>query len=250
MGQIVSSVKKCAGLKKSSPAETVRNDHITILVIGDRDVGKTTLIDNFIEEHTDISSREETTPLNPAPKNQDKIRIKNTNQLFVDGHASYSVGISIVEINGSLDVMEKQLRDSYYKTSDIVFILYNIAKVDSLYHVENVWYKEIKDTALRENKASDMQVCVVGVNPEARDQLVETNIYEPDGNDEENMELFRRNTNRKSIGRGQGERVSVKLKHKHSKRDTRHFEVQKDRGKVIEFFNTVVKDYVLSRLNN
>lgn len=252
MGQIVTRAGKllCCGLTEKNnknKKSKVKNDHLTILVIGDKDVGKTTLIDNYLEEHTEISAKEESAPLSQS-KNNDKLRIKNTNQLFIQDETSYSVGISIVEINGSLDMMEKQLRESYYNTADIVFIMYNIGKVDSLYHVEKVWYPEIVKAIGNNNQSkSNMQVVVVGVNPECRTEFEESEIYAPTGEDDENETLFKRNTMRKSIGKGQGERISQKLTHRNSTKQTRHFEVKKDRLKVIDFFSQVIKDYVMSR---
>lgn len=278
MGQVVSAVRSCAGIKKKSKhnINKSRNDHITILVIGDRDVGKTTLINNYLQEHTSLPAKEEALPINQGSnnaledtvlldengevietsqhsvpgyaklKNTEKLRIKNSNIVFNENDTNYNVGISIVEINGSLDMMEKQMRESYYSTADIVFIMYNIGKVDSLYHVEKVWYPEIEQNLNESRQKSEMQIVVVGVNPECRDTLEESEIYRP-AEDDVNETLFKRNTLRKSVGKGQGERLSQKLNHKNSVKKTLHYEVQKDRLKVIDFFSNVVKDFIMSK---
>jgi len=247
MGQVASAVRQCTGLKPRTKKSKDHNEFVTVLVVGDSNVGKTTLIDNYLEEHTDPGSKEESAPLSPAPKNTDALRQKSANQLFRIKGESFSIRISLVEVNGSMDVSQKCIRDSYYKTADIVFIIYSVDKVDSLYHAEHVWYKEIVNSVGKDVKrGKEMQIVMVGVNPEARDKLEESDVYSPDREDE-NEELFRRNTMKKSIRRGEGERVSQRLKHANSQRETRHFEVKKERTNVIDFFHTVVQDYVMQR---
>ena len=133
------------------------------------------------------------------------IRIVNAQQIISDPNnadKTLNVHVSIIEVEGSSNETNKQLRECYYATSQIVLVLYNIQSVESLYNVRKTWQAEIDETVnkteFERNKSvlddsifRDIQLVLVGVNPEARDNQVEVvnEFVEVDDFEEEDGEF-------------------------------------------------------------
>lgn len=231
-------IYKCFGCVPTPNPDPLIPQHtyLQILVVGDSGVGKSTLIDNYIKKN-DGDERDEST--------DEKIRIINANPIVTNDTTGVvqNVSMTIIDIQGDLNMITKQIRDSYYRTSNLIFMVYNVGKVDSLYNIKATWQKEL-DEATKNQKQNNVQLILVGVNPEARNELIESEIYEPDADDEENIEIFRKNTKRKSINKDQAIGVAQRLSYRNSSKRTKHKEVGKNLANIQEFFQDVIADYV------
>merc|ERR1711981_1442512 len=90
----------------------VRNTHVQILVIGDAKVGKSTLINNYVSD----SGTQEV----EMAKESELIRIVNANSMIQnpanpDEHTN--INVTLVDVEGSINNVNKQIRDGYYTTS-------------------------------------------------------------------------------------------------------------------------------------
>jgi len=242
MGQVVSRFRKCF----SPPTDRLlpKNTFLQILVIGDRGVGKSTLIDNFIKDADEISDAVETTDTNT-----ERIRVINAQMILKgDQGETHNVSMTFIDINGELDVINRQIRDGYYKNSPLIFIIYNIAKVESLHHAKSVWQEEL-NKSLSKNSKNDTQLVLVGVNPESRDKYQESEVYQP-GDDDHNETLFKKNTKNKSINRDVARKVASNLKYRNSTKKTKHYEVKTQRADIKQFFRDIIADYVFRNEND
>jgi len=214
MGNKLVKIKQCFGCVPVPVPDPLMPLHtyLQILVVGDSGVGKSTLIDNYIKK-TEADKMEEST--------EEKIRIINASPIVSNDTtgAVHNVSMTIIDIQGDLSMITKQIRDSYYRTSNLIFMVYNVGKVDSLYNIKQTWQTELNE-ATKNQKQNNVQLILVGVNPEARTELVESEIYEPDANDDENLEIFHRNTLRKSINKDKAVSVAQNLSYRNSTKKT------------------------------
>ena len=125
----------------------VQNTHVQILVIGDQKVGKSTLINNYVSD-SGTQDVEMTTK-------SELIRIVNANSVIQnpdnpDEHTN--INVTLVDVEGSISNVHKQIRDGYYTTSQIIIMIYNVANVESLYNTSAQWQKEIKEACYKQNK--------------------------------------------------------------------------------------------------
>lgn len=219
------------------------NDHISILVIGDEGVGKTTLINNFVSESQNVDVNTE---------NDELIRIVNANQTVQNPSnpdETHQVSLTIVDVNGGINNINKQIRDGYYTTCQMIFILYNVSNNMTLYNAGSVWQQEIDEATrkLSEKQANEVQLVLVGVQPEARDDVEELNADNFETNfmaNDETKELFRRTSQRKSVNRKNAQNVSRSLSFKKSARATAHHEVKTTKGNIKSFFAQQIVNYI------
>jgi len=218
MGQLFACCKKTKGGGKHHP-KTV---YIQVLVVGDSQVGKSTLVNNYVSEQQEVTF--ETV--------SEMIRIINAVQVVQDPNNPdffTTANVTIIDVEGSSENMNQQLRNSYYTTSQIVLVLFNIQNNISLYNAKKNWQKEIDEATLRVNdRASlcDVQLVLVGVNPEARDQFTVMNENEfitvDDDSDDESVKLFRSNSARSSVNKKTAESVATGMGIRDSQRRTKY----------------------------
>lgn len=141
----------------------------------------------------------------------------------------------------------QEQRSFYYDTTDIIVVIYNVAKQESIYHVENKWQKEIND-ALKpkknaRNQENKAKLVVLGVNPEARFKMEATNM--PPNEEFENEELLSRlMTKRNSVKKTDAEQIAGRVSIRGSRKGTQHFEVQNKRENIVHLFKGIIKTFV------
>lgn len=192
------------------------------------------------------------------------IRIVNAQQIISDPNnadKTLNVHVSIIEVEGSSNETNKQLRECYYATSQIVLVLYNIQSVESLYNVRKTWQAEIDETVnkteFERNKSvlddsifRDIQLVLVGVNPEARDNQVEVvnEFVEVDDFEEEDGEFdtsgFKRGGGRRSVTRKEVGEMTETFSIRGSLRKTKHKEVPTTKADIQKLFSELITDYV------
>ena len=300
MGKILTKIKECALPSHRRIPSQLNNQYIQILVVGDKGVGKSTLVNNYVsdileeddpnltfllsqrgrelsyegegfssqssdsvivmdEDSKNLSIAENITlpetPRNtktakPSQKTSQKVRHLSANQLLYDPQTNqnYNVNLTIIDINGEISSLSQQLRESYYRTSNIIFVVYNVGKVKSLFHAKKIWSKEIEEATkkLCNDKPNDKQLVLVGVNPEMRDKYQESQISALDF-DSHHETLVDRRTRHSSVRKGDGEEVAKVLKYRNSTRKTKHRELKNQRADIHGFFEETVRDYVLTR---
>lgn len=222
----------------------VQNKHVQILVIGDAKVGKSTLINNYVSD----SGTQEV----EMAKHSELIRIVNANSVIQnpsnpDEHTN--INVTCVDVEGSINNVNKQIRDGYYTTSQIIIILYNVANVISLYNTVKQWQTEIKEACHRFNKeeSDKVQLYLVGVNPEARDkaEIFKDDEFIHDVNaDEFQVDLFRRNSQRKSVNHTTAQNLARRLSVGKSTKTATHREVKTSKADIKRFFSDVISNYV------
>ena len=175
MGGFISSIRNCVSPKELNHSQ---NTFLQILVVGDSGVGKSHLIDQFVhgnDGNEDRGGERDGLFNEKKDKNDERIRILNSSMMFrktdnASGRIiNHNVSITIVDINGEIDNIAKQIRESYYKTSNIIFIIYNVGNVKSLKHAKTRWHKEL-EAATSKNSKNNTQLVLVGVNPELREK--------------------------------------------------------------------------------
>lgn len=195
MGNLFTSCCKKTRQNRRFSTKISQPTNLQILVAGDSKVGKSTLINNYVSDSPDVT----------FANHSEMIRIVNAQQIISDPNnadKTLNVHVSIIEVEGSSNETNKQLRECYYATSQIVLVLYNIQSVESLYNVRKTWQAEIDETVnkteFERNKSvlddsifRDIQLVLVGVNPEARDNQVEVvnEFVEVDDFEEEDGEF-------------------------------------------------------------
>ena len=157
MGNKLVKTLTCGLIPDSKPRPEVQNSHVQILVIGDQKVGKSTLINNYV---SDAGTQEV-----EMAKESELIRIVNSNSVIQnpnnpDQHTN--INVTLVDVEGSINNVHKQIRDGYYTTSQIIIIIYNVAIVESLYNAGSQWQKEIQEANYRVNRedSEKVQTCL------------------------------------------------------------------------------------------
>lgn len=229
---------------KNSPGAPMRNSHLQILVIGDKGVGKSTLINNYV---SDAGTQEV-----EFAKESELIRIVNANSVIQnpgnpDEHTN--INVTLVDVEGSINNVHKQIRDGYYTTSQIIIMIYNVQSCDSLYNASAQWNKEIKEACHRVNKeeSDKVQLYLVGVNPEARNEceILKEDDFEYDTEaDELKKDLFRRNSQRKSVNHQSAEKIAHRLSVGKSTKKATHREVKTTKADIKRFFSDLISNHV------
>lgn len=244
MGQKAVKALTC-GLYNPNQRQTrnrVINQHIQVLVIGDQGVGKTTLINNYVSEANEVE----------FTNNTELIRIVNANQFINDPQKpdeNHHVSLTLVDVNGGINNINKQIRDGYYTTSQIILVLYNVSSNTSLYNTLGHWQKEMAEatTRITDAQADGVQLVLVGVNPEARDQIevLPDSKFEYDQNaNPETLELFRKTSQRQSVNKSTAAKLTRQLSYRQSKRKTKHEEVGTNKQDIKRFFQGLISDYI------
>ena len=256
MGNLFGCCKRTCGKRTQMTrfSKKHNNTNIQILVAGDSKVGKSTLINNYVSDSDEVT----------FANKSEMIRIVNAQQLITDPNdpdKTTSVHVSIIEVEGSSNETNKQLRECYYATSQIVLVLYNVNSVESLYNVRKTWQAEIDDTVAKYHETlsgselteenfnsmfKDVQLVLVGVNPEARDrEEVEVCNDFVEDDDEETDFKFSRNVNRRrSVSKKEVNEISETFSMRGSFRKTKHKEVPTTKADINRFFSELISDYV------
>lgn len=222
----------------------LKNTHVQILVVGDKGVGKSTLINNYVNDSGSTEVE--------FSKASELIRIVNANNVIqnpqnADEHTN--IHVTLVDVEGAVNNVNKQIRDGYYTTSQIIIILYNVGENLSLYHSQSQWHKEIQEATQRMNRddSDKVQLYLLGVNPEARDQLQvldeEQFLTDPNA-DDYRVDVFRRSSQRTSVKKSTAAQLSRKLSVGKSRKSAKHVEVKTTRADIKKFFGQVISDYV------
>lgn len=222
----------------------LRNTHVQILVVGDKGVGKSTLINNYVNDSGSTEVE--------FSKASELIRIVNANNVIqnpmnADEHTN--IHVTLVDVEGAVNNVNKQIRDGYYTTSQIIIILYNVGENLSLYNSQNQWHKEIQEATARMNKddADKVQLYLLGVNPEARDTLQvldDAAFLKEAGADEYQKDLFKKSSQRNSVRRQTAKDLSHRLSVGKSRKSAKHAEVKTTRADIKKFFGQTISDYV------
>lgn len=179
MGQVITSFRNCLAPHNNF---TTDNTFLQVLVVGDPGVGKSTLVDSFVDT-SDFDESDESQKIKikeSKDKNEDRIRIVNCSRVIrglnpKNFNETKNVSITIVDVNGQVDQISRQIRDSYYVTSNIIFIVYNVGNVRSLKNAKAIWAEEI-NLATEKNGKNNTQLVLVGVNPEVRNKYQESDV--------------------------------------------------------------------------
>merc|ERR1712110_311086 len=211
---------------------------IQILIVGDAKVGKSTLVDGYVGEKAD--------------DHDDNVRIKVNDVSWCDRdtETTYNVSVKIIDVKSTPDSQAgKEQRSIYYDTSNMIVVIYNVGKQESIYHVENQWQAEINE-ALKPKKGqrnqenySNAKLIVLGVNPEARFQMEESNM--PANEDFEKEEfLSRLQTKRASVKKADAAAIAGRLSIRGSMKQTQHYEVPNKRENIVHLFRGMIKSYI------
>lgn len=237
MGVVASQFRKCVGPKRPKNRPQVIEKSIQILVVGDAQVGKSTLVDSYIGEVGD--------------DHEDVIRYKMTDISWTDRNSpdtSYNVSVKIVDVKSTPNSNAgKEQRSIYYDTSDMIIVIYNVGKQESIYHVENKWNAEINEALQpdqkKRNQENKVKLIVLGVNPEARFELEESNM--PKNEDFEKEEFMSRlQTKRNSVKKADASAIAGRMSIKGSVKQTAHYEVKNKRENIVHLFKAIIKQYI------
>jgi len=245
MGKTVS--KLTCGLipaGKDNKPRPVQNKHIQILVIGDEKVGKSTLINNYVSDAQEVEFANQS----------ELIRIVNAQNVIqnprnADQHTN--VNITLVDVQGAIITVNRQIRDGYYTTSQIVLALYNVGNPYTLYNTVQHWQKEIAEATSRmtEESSNAVTLYMVGVNPEARDgmcEIMDEKDYElhNENPDEFQRDIVRQKSQRKSVRKDDAQKMSRRLSIGKSKKSAKHVEVKTTKANIKQFFDQLVVEFI------
>jgi small GTP-binding protein len=110
----------------------VKSYRLKIVVVGEPDVGKTSIIKNFVEGAF---------PKDYIPTIGANFFIKNV--FFEANQEEYECQLGIWDIAGQ--ILWSAMRMQYYKGADGVFVLGDLTKPKTFEQIENFWVKDIRD---------------------------------------------------------------------------------------------------------
>jgi len=218
----------------------------TIFVVGDKDVGKSTLINNYVSDaKTQAVEFAEESELIRIVK---KATLEIQNPENPDEHTN--INVTFVDVEGTVGNVHKQIRDGYFKTSEIILMIYNVRSCESLYNASAQWQTEMKEAwrfGVNEDDSDRVQLYLVGVNPEARNEceILKEEDFEYDTQaDEVKKDLFRRRSQLKSVNQQSAEKIARRLSVGKSTKAATHKEVKTTKADIERFFSDLVSNYV------
>ena len=255
MGNAIRSVRKCLCVPSAPKAQKT---NLTVLVIGDDNIGKRKLINDYYAHHL---ARD----IEPSIRdNQDPTRTIQMKRMFTHNTVSHNVAITLTDFKSSEDHISRHTREAQYKHADIIFLMYDIGNATTAVNMDLNWQKEFNN-CFQKGLNKKVQLVTVGIDPKARDEAADHEIVNEDEldkllNDMKNVTLADRrkksprndddsSVNRRSISRAGSQKILKKLSIKGSRADRVDREVNRgDVDKLQKLFNDVIDDYVKTNM--
>ena len=198
---------------------------IQIMVVGDKNVGKSRLIDAYLKQKQDDHDSD--------------VRIKTTalSWLCKEKSLRFDIGIRIVDVKSKNDTSSVENRKMFYDISNIIFVVYDATSNNSIDRVKSFWEAEINEAFsvyAKKKTLHDSKLVILGVNP-ADKSVNMTNI----------TESLKRAEKLKSLNNTKMPKVVQRIKNKYSKRKTVVYEVREKPDEILNIFSSVIKSYLL-----
>lgn len=162
-------------------------------------------------------------------------------------------------MNGSREEVNQRMREGYYKTSNLIFLVYKIEAPETMYNAKKVWLKEIKD-AVDTVKDHDIQLVLtgsshgdnqeenVGTVSQLTDEDLELMLNDKGGDDsDDRFGKFRRSTRGKSVRKEDAQKVAEDLSLKLQRRRSISRQCKNNKASVNGLFHDVVLQYVFKQ---
>lgn len=234
------------GVAPSKPKVETRDAQLQILLIGDTGVGKTVLANNLVSQAKDFTISQD--------ENSELIRILSSSYVLQhpeDDNIHANITLNIVDISGQSGINEKRLREPYYQTSQLVFLLYNVAQPLTLYNAQHKWQVEINEAVrnVRQDELEKVKLVLVGVNKEAREVLTTAPTIPRRAAQETEIRDWKSSLkkNQNSIKRADSVRVAGGLKYGSSVKQTVIREVNNQPGDLKKFVRECITFHVFEK---
>merc|ERR1712110_327302 len=145
---------------KHTPKLNIISKKIQIMVVGDKNVGKSMLIDSYLKQQ--------------FSDHHEDVRIKTTSLSWMckDKNTRCNVGIRIVDIKNNNDTSSVENRKMFYDVSNIIFVVYNSENEKSIDRIKSFWEAEINEAfeayTRGRKKLVDSKLVILGVNPDEK----------------------------------------------------------------------------------